>query len=149
MNGRGMILLAAGAVLASRADAQSSGAAQQPPTDSSQKTWYQRDAQKARDKVNEGGNAASAKVVGTRTVTGRVADVSQDRVTVKRSDGKPLSLRITGATKVTSGGKKSSVGALQQGDEVRASYAQSGGSATATKIDVRRSAPTGAGRTSK
>lgn len=164
MNVRGMILLAAGTVLASRAGAEgtASGAQQQPPSDRSQ-SWYQKDAQKARElgrrgegaiqegatgarkKLNEGGQAATAKVVGTKTVTGEIADVSQDRVTVKRSDGKPLNLRITDSTRVTVGGKKGSRGSLQQGDEVRASYAQSGGSATATKIEVKR---TGSGSTS-
>lgn len=165
MNVRRMILLAAAATLASRAGAEgTTGDAQQPPGRS--QSWYQKDAQKARelgqqgegemrrgaagarDKLNEGGQAASAKVVGTKTVRGEVADVSRDQVTVKRSDGAPLGLRITASTKVTVDGQKGSIGSLQQGDEVRASYAQSGGSATATKIDVRRSA-SGASSTSK
>jgi hypothetical protein len=162
MNHRRMILLAAGLTLASQARAQASGgdgAQQTPPTDPSQKSWYQKDAERARElgkrgtdatrrgasaagkKINEGGQAVTAKVVGTKTVTGRIAGVSKDRVTVNRSDGTPLDLRLTGSTKVTVGGKQGSVGALQQGDEVRASYAQSGGSATATRIDVQRAPP--------
>jgi hypothetical protein len=161
MDLRRTILLAAGLALASRAGAQGTAddkQEQQPPSDRSQQSWYQKDAQKAGElgkkgadatrrgataagkKVNEGGQAATAKVVGTKTVTGKIADVSGDRVTVKRSDGTPLDLRVTDSTKVTVGGHAGAVGALRQGDEVRASYAQSGGSATAMKIDVRRSA---------
>lgn len=156
MNVRRTILLAAGAMLASRAGAQATtGDAQQPPSDKSQ-TWYEKDAQKAKElgeqgagavkkgatsagkTVNEGGQAATAKVVGTKTVTGRIADVAQDAVTVKKSDGTPMSLRVVDSTKVTVDGQKGLVGSLKQGDEVRASYAQSGGSATAMKIDVTR-----------
>jgi hypothetical protein len=158
MNVRRMILLAAGAILASRAQAQ--GVGQPPPSDDSQQTWHEKDAQKARelgakgesqmkkgaattrDKVNEGGQALSAKIVGTKTVTGEVADVSADQVTVKKDDGTPMNLRLTPSTKVTIGGQKASRGSLQQGAEVRASYAQSGGEATAQKIDVTKT-PTG------
>jgi hypothetical protein len=158
MNVRGTILLAAGALLASRALAQGAAGESQekPPTD--EKTWYQKDADKARElgqegadatkkgattakeKVNEGGHAATAKVVGTKTVTAKVADVSKDQVTLKlkKSDGTPMNLRLTDSTKVTVAGEKGSVGSLHQGDEVRASYYESGGSATATKIDVKR-----------
>jgi hypothetical protein len=154
-----MILLAAGALLASRAEAQ--GVGQPPPSDDSQQTWHEKDAQKARelgakgesqmkkgaattrDKVNEGGQALSAKIVGTKTVTGEVADVSADQVTVKKDDGTPMNLRLTPSTKVTIGGQKASRGSLQQGAEVRASYAQSGGEATAQKIDVTRTPSAG------
>jgi hypothetical protein len=168
MNVRRTILLAAAAALASAARAEGNSAADsQPPSDQSgSQSWYQRNAEKARElgdrgtgavkrgasatgkKVNEGGQAATAKVVGTKTVAGELADVAADQVTVKQPDGTPLSLRITESTKVTVGGKQGSVGSLQQGDEVRASYAQSGGSATAMKIEVRRSAssPSSAGR---
>lgn len=166
MNVRRVILLAAATALASRAGAEgTTGDAQQVPPGRSQ-SWYQKDAQKARelgkqgegamrrgaagarDELNAGGQAASAKVVGTKTVAGEIADVSKDQVTVKRSHGAPVGLRVTAATKVTVDGRKGSIGSLQQGDEVRASYARSGGSATATKIDVRRSA-SGASSTSK
>lgn len=159
MHVRRTILLAAAAALASGARAEGNTAeSQQPPSDQSgSPTWYQRNAEKARElgdrgagavkrgasatgkKVNEGGQAATAKVVGTKTVAGELADVAQDRVTVKQRDGTALNLRITDSTKVTVGGQKGSVGALHQGDEVRASYAQSGGSATAMKIEVKRS----------
>jgi hypothetical protein len=153
-----MFLLAAGAVLASRAGAQGStsdGSQPQPPPSDRSQSWYQRDAAKAKElgqkgvdagkrgaswagkETNAGGQAATSKVVGTKTVSGEVADVSRDHVTVNRSDGSPMDLRVTGSTKVTVGGKKAQVGALEQGDQVRASYAQSGGAATATRIDVK------------
>jgi hypothetical protein len=156
MNVRTTILLAAGALLASRAGAQ--GAASEPqrqPPEQSQPR-QQSTAEKARElgdkgadaakrgarsagkTLNEGGQAATAKVVGTKTVTGRIAGVSHDQLTVKAGDGTPMDLRLTDSTKVTIGGQKASVGALKQGDEVRASYAQSGGSATAMKIEARR-----------
>ena len=158
MNVRRTILLAAGVLLASPAGAEgtASPSQQQPPSDQPQ-TWYQKDAQKARTlgqqgagalrkgatsagrKLNEGGQAATAKVVGTKTIAGRIADVSQERMTLKKSDGTPMNLRVTDSTKVTVDGQKGSVKSLRQGDEVRASYAQSGGSATAMKIDVKRS----------
>ena len=157
MNVRRMILLAGGVLLASPAGAEGTASSpqQQPPADPSQ-SWYQKDAQKARSlgqqgagavqkgassagkKLNEGGQAATAKVVGTKTVAGRIADVSQDRMTLKTTDGTPMNLRVTTSTKVTVDGKKGSVESLRQGDEVRASYAQSGGSATAMKLDVKR-----------
>ncbi len=157
MNVRRTILLVAGALFASRAGANGTASdSQQPPPSDQSQTWYQKDAQKARElgqqgagavkkgatsarkKVNEGGQAATAKVVGTKTVTGQIADFSQDQVTVKKSDGTPMNLRITESTQVTVGGQKGSTGSLQQGDEVRATYAESGGSATAMKIDVKR-----------
>jgi len=157
MNVRRVILLAAGALLASRAGAQGeSGGSGQPPSD--QKSWYQQDADKAKElgqqgadaakkgaesageKVNEAGQAATAKVVGTKTVTGKVAEVSKERVTVSAA-GTPLNLHVTGATKVTVDGEKASVDSLKQGDQVRAAYAESGGSATATKLDVKRNDP--------
>lgn len=162
MNVRRVILLAAGAVLAARAGAQGS----QSP-DPSQQTWHERDAAKARelgakgqkevDKgasatkkgANSAGQTITSKIVGTKTVTGRISDVSKDQVTLQRSsDGQPMNLRVTDATKVTVGGQKKSVGSLQQGAEVRASYAHSGGEDTAMKIDVTRtpgSRPGGAG----
>lgn len=160
MNVRRTILLAAAAALASGARAEGNTAADsQPPSDQSgSRSWYQRNSEKARElgdrgagavkrgasatgkKVNEGGQAATAKVVGTKTVAGKLAEVAQDQVTLEQRDGTPLKLRITDSTKVTVGGQKGSAGSLQQGDEVRASYAQSGGSATATKIEVKRSA---------
>jgi hypothetical protein len=149
MNVRRMILLAAGAMLALRASAQSSTGSQQPPADTGQSTaekareleqkgeqQAKEGAQSAGDKVNEGGQALTAKVVGTKTVTGQISDVSADQVTVKRSDGTPMNLRLTGSTEVTIGDQKASRGSLQQGAEVRASYAQSGGEATAMKIEV-------------
>jgi hypothetical protein len=158
MDLRRLIPLAAAAALASQAGAEgnTSDTQQQPPPTEKSQSWYQRDAQKARElgqkgvdatkrgatsagkAVNSGGQAATAKVVGTKTVTGRIADVSKEEVTVNRSDGTPLKLRVTDSTKVSVGGKQRSVSSLTQGDEVRASYAQSGGSATATKIDVTR-----------
>lgn len=155
MNLRTTILLAAGALLASPAGAQGTTREPQPTPDASQ-TRQERTADKARElgskgadaakrgastagrKVNEGGQAATAAVVGTKTVTGRIGEVSNDQVTVKPADGAPMNLRLTGSTKVTVGGQKASVGALRQGDEVRVSYAQSGGSATAMKIEARR-----------
>lgn len=158
MQARRTILLVAAAILASRAAAQASTGdtpGQQPPSDGS-RSWYQKDAAKAKElgqkgvdatkrgaswagkEANAGGQAATSKVVGTKTVTGRVADVSQDHVTVNRKDGSPMSLRVTGSTKVTVGGKKAAVTSLEPGSEVRASYAQSGGAATATRIDVTR-----------
>lgn len=166
MNLRKTIVLAAAAALASTARAEGNAADSQPPSDpQSSQSWTQRNAEKARElgdkgvgavkrgasatgkKVNEGGQAATAKVVGTRTVAGELADVGEDQVTVRPHDGAPLKLRITDSTKVTVGGKKGSVGALQQGDEVRASYAQSGGSATAMKIEVQRAgSPASPGR---
>jgi hypothetical protein len=150
MHVRRTILLATAALLASQAAAED---AQQQPSDKSQ-PWYQKDAEKARQlgqegvdatkqgadraaqELNAGGQAATSKVVGTKTVTGQVADVSQEQVTVNRNDGTPMQLRVTPSTKVTVRGQSASVASLQRGDEVRASYAQSGGSATATQIDV-------------
>jgi hypothetical protein len=166
MNVRRTILLAAGVLLALPASAQgtASQSQQQPPSDQSQ-NWYQKDAQKARSlgqqgagavqkgatsagkKLNEGGQAATAKVVGTKTIAGQIAEVSQDRMTLKKSDGTPMNLRVTNSTKVTVDGQKGSVESLRQGDEVRASYAQSGGSATAMKIDVKRTRGSGSSST--
>jgi hypothetical protein len=156
-----MILLAAALGLASRAGAEgarSSDAPQQPPpSDRSDQTGNKTNAQKARElgqrgtdavrrgasaagkKVNEGGQAATAKVVGTQTVSGRISGVSPERVTVKPSEGAAVELRLTESTQVTVGGQKGSVGALHEGDDVRASFARSGGSATAMKIEVKRS----------
>jgi hypothetical protein len=154
MNARRIILLAAAALLGTRAGAEgNSGDAQKPPSDSSQ-SWSQKaqdlgqqgvDAAKkgastAADKVNEAGQAVNATVTGTKTVTGRIAEVSKDQVTMKGSEGTPLNLHLTGSTEVTVGGQKGSAGQLKQGDEVRATYAQSGGSATATKIEVQKAA---------
>jgi hypothetical protein len=158
MNVRRVILLAAGALLASRAGAQGeSGGSSQPPSD--QKSWYQKDAEKAKElgqegadatkegaesageKVNEAGQAATAKVVGTKTVTGKVADISKDQVTVNAA-GTPVNMRVTGSTKVTVDGEKASVDSLKQGDQIRASYAHSGGESTATKLEVKRNSPT-------
>jgi hypothetical protein len=159
MNVRKMVLLAAGALLASRALAQgeSGGSNQQPPSD--QKSWYQKDAEKAKElgqqgadaakqgaesagkKVNEGGQAATAKVVGTKTLTGKIADVAQDQVTVKAGDA-ALKLRITDSTQVTVDGEKAQVGSLKEGDPIRASYYQSGGESTAMKLEVKRNSPT-------
>jgi hypothetical protein len=156
MNVRSLSLLAAGALLASRATAADE-TQQQPPSD--QKSWYQRDAEKAKEMgqkgtdaatrgaeaagkaVNEGGQAATAKVVGTKTVTAKVTDVSKDQVKVDAA-GKPMSLRITDATKVTIDGQKASVDSLKEGDRVRASYVHSGGEDSAMKLDVKRSATT-------
>lgn len=159
------ILLAAPATAQDRSAQERSGAKQEPPAESrppesqgseSQGTWYERGgakareagkrgadatargASKARQKTNQAGQAATAAVVGTKTVTGRVADVSKDQVTVRTKEGQPLNLRVTEATKVLIGGEEKTLGALQQGTEVRASYAQSGGSATATKIEATR-----------
>ncbi len=167
MHVRRTILLAAAVTLAARASAEDNATdAQQPPPGKSQ-SWIQKDEAKARQlgregvnagkrgaawagkEVNAGGQAANAKVVGTRTVTGRVADVRPEEVTVSRSGGAPLKLRVTRSTKVTVHGQSASATSLQQGDEVRASYAESGGAATAMKIDVTGSAPsTGAGSAS-
>lgn len=156
MDLRRTIVLAAVALLASRVAAEGASEPRHPPADrpetsggkdSGQKARelgqrgsdaVKRGASGAREKLNQGGQAAAAKVVGTRTVTGRIASVSPDQVTVKGSEGEPLKLRITPSTKVTLGGKDGSVGSLRAGDEVRASYAQSGGSATATKLEVKR-----------
>lgn len=151
MNVRRTIVLAAVLALAPRAGAGE--ARSQPPSDKAEQSGtaerarelgqrgadaVKRGASAAREKVNQGGQAATAKVVGTKTVDGKISGVSPDRLTVKRSDGTRMDLRITDATKVTVGGKEGSAGALRQGDEVRASYAQSGGSATATAIEVKR-----------
>jgi hypothetical protein len=163
MNVRQTILLAAGVLVASQAGARETASqTQQPPPSDPSQSWYQKDAQKARSlghegasavrkgattarkKLNEGGQAAAAKVVGTKTVAGRIADVSHDRVIVKKSDGAPMNLRVTDSTKVTVDGQKGPVESLRRGDEVRASYAQSGGSATAMKIDVKRTGRSGA-----
>lgn len=159
MHLRRLVLLAATAALAAQARAEGNTSDKQPPSEKAQ-PWYQKDAQKARElgqkgvdatkrgassagkAVNSGGQAATTKVVGTKTITGRIADVSPDEVTVKRSDGAPMKLRVTDSTQVSVGGKKGAVSSLTQGDEVRASYAQSGGSATATKIDVTRTGST-------
>ena len=148
---RRTILLATAALLASQAGAED---AQPPPPSDKSQPWYQKDAEKARElgqegvdatkqgadraaqELNAGGQAAASKVVGTKTVTGQVADVSQEQVTVNRNDGTPMQLRVTPSTKVTVRGQSASVASLQRGDEVRASYAQSGGNATATQIDV-------------
>ena len=152
---RRTMLLAAGALLAARAGAEGASDAQQPSSPPSQ-SWYQRDAQKARElgqrgetaakkgassagkELNAGGQALNAKVVGTKKLTGEIADASPDRVTVRKSDGTSLDMRITGSTKVTVDGKKAAARSLKPGDEVRASYAESGGAATATKLDVKR-----------
>ncbi len=158
---RKVLFIAAGAVLASRVAAQGATGDSQPPPSDRSRTWYEKDAQKARElgqkgagavkkgasaagkKVNAGGQAATAKVVGTRSLTGRISQVSQDQVTVRKSDGTPMSLRVVDSTKVTIGGQKGSIGSLQQGDEVRASYVESGGSATARKLDVKRTSEAG------
>ena len=157
---RRTILLAAGALLAVRAAAEgtASDAQQPPPSSSRSQRWYQKDEQKARDlgqrgeaemkkgatsagnELNAGGQALNARVVGTKTVTGRIADASSDQVTVRKTDGTSTELRLSRSTKVTVDGKKAAAASLQQGDEIRASYAQSGGAATATKIDVTRAA---------
>jgi len=158
MNVRRVILLAAGALLASRAGAQGeSGGSGQPPSD--QKSWYQKDAEKAKElgqegadatkegaesageKVNEAGQAATAKVVGTKTVTGKIADISQDQVNVDAA-GTPVNMHVTGSTQVTIDGEKSSLDSLKQGDQVRASFTHSGGESTATKLEVKRNATT-------
>jgi hypothetical protein len=158
MNVRRMILLAAGALLASRAGAQSeSGGSSQPPSD--QKSWYQKDADKAKElgqqgadaakkgaesageKVNDAGQAATAKVVGTKTVTGKIADMSKDQLTVSAA-GTPVNMHVTHSTQVTVDGEKSSFDSLKQGDQIRASYAHSGGESTATKLEVKRNSPT-------
>jgi Cu/Ag efflux protein CusF len=156
MNVRRMIVLAAGALLASRVIA-ADDTQQQPPSD--QKSWYQKDEEKAKElgqkgtdaakrgaqstgkAINEGGNAATAKVVGTKTVTGKVADVSKEQVKLDAA-GKPMALRVTDATKVTIDGQKATVDSLKEGDQVRASYVHSGGEDSATKLDVKRSATT-------
>lgn len=150
MNLRTTVVLAA-ALLAARAGAEGDGGEAKPPADQqpAQRSTAEkarelgdrgtaaakRGATSARDKVNEAGQAVSARAVGTQSVTGRVAEVGEDQVTVEQSDGTPLRLRVTRSTKVTSAGKEASAAALRPGDEVRASYAQSGGSATATKIE--------------
>jgi hypothetical protein len=143
MKVRRMILLAAGALLASRAGAQGES---QPPSD--QKSWYQQGEDKAKQgaesaekKMNEAGEAATAKVVGTKTVTGKVADISKDQVTVNAA-GTPVNMHVTGSTQVTIDGEKSSLDSLKQGDQIRASYAHSGGESTATKLEVKRNSPT-------
>jgi hypothetical protein len=156
-----MILLAGGALLAARASAQSAGGGsnQQPPSD--EKSWIQKDtekaeelgqegvdatkkgAQKAGKSLDEAGQAAEAKVTGTKTVTGKVADVSQDQVTVQAGTSAPMTLRVTGSTQVTVDGEKTSVGSLKEGDPVHASYKESGGSSTATKLEVKRPASSG------
>jgi Cu/Ag efflux protein CusF len=161
MSFRSMISFAAGALLAAQASAQGTGGGsnQQPPAD--EKSWYQKDAEKAEElgqqgvdatkkgaqsagqKLDEAGEAAEAKVTGTKTLTGKVADVSQDQVTVKAGDAAPLNLRVTASTQVTVDGEKASVDSLKQGDKVRASYKQSGGTSTATKLEVKRSGSSG------
>ena len=158
MNVRRTILLVAAGLLASRAGAQGTGGSnQQPPAD--KQTWYQQGEEKAKElgqegedaakkgassakkSLSEADQAATDKVTGTKTVTGRIADVSKDQVTVKGSDGSPLNLKMTPSTQVTVGGQKGSAGSLQQGEEVRASYTESGGSATAKRIDVKPTSP--------
>jgi hypothetical protein len=158
MRARRWILLAAGALLASRVGAQGSTGSsnQQPPSD--QKSWYQEGedavkegASSAGKALNEAGQSATDTVVGTKTVTGRITKVSEGQVTLKKSDdGSPMNLGLTDSTKVTVGGKEGSAGSLRPGDEVRASYAQSGGSSTARKIEVQKapaSGSSGAGAT--
>lgn len=165
MNVRRVILLAAGAVLAARAGAEGKTGSQSSSPPDSQQTWHERSAEKARELgakgqagvekgasatkrgVNSAGQTIASKVVGTKTVTGRISDVSKDQVTLQRSsDGQPMNLRVTDGTKVTIGGKEKPVGSLQQGAEVRASYAHSGGEDTAMKIDVTKT-PGGDGKT--
>ena len=157
MNIRRMILLAAGALLASRAGAQGSSGSSPPPSD--QKSMVQQGEDKAKElgqqgedaakqgtesaqkKANEAGQAATAKVVGTKTVTGKIADISQDQVNVDAA-GTPVNMHVTGSTQVTIDGEKSSLDSLKQGDQVRASFTHSGGESTATKLEVKRNATT-------
>jgi hypothetical protein len=152
-----MIPLAAGALLAARASAE--GSSQQPPAD--EKSWVQKDTDKAKElgqegvdatkkgaksaeqKAEEAGEAAEAKVTGTKTVTGKVADVSPDQVTVQAGSSAPMALQVTGSTQVTIDGEKASVASLKQGDPVHASYKESGGSSTATKLEVKRPGSSG------
>jgi hypothetical protein len=123
MNVRTTILLAAGALLASRAGAQAATSEPQRPPPEQSQPRQETTAEKARAlgnkgadaakkgastagrKLNEGGQAATAKVVGTKTVTGRIADLSHDQLTVKAGDGTPMDLRLTDSTKVTLGGQ--------------------------------------------
>jgi colicin import membrane protein len=69
-------------------------------------------------------------------VAGKVADVSVDTLTVKTDDGRSVTLRVTGSTQVTVDGRQRSIGDLQQGAQVRASYDASSGEKTATEIDA-------------
>jgi hypothetical protein len=150
MRPRKIILLAAGALLAARASAQGGGSNQQPPAD--EKSWYEKGTDEAKELGQQGEDAAKKgassagqkmdELTGTKTLTGKVADVSQDQVTVKAGDT-PMNLKVTGSTEVTVDGEKASVGSLKQGDSVRASYTQSGGSSTATKLEVKRPETTG------
>ena len=119
MRPRKIILLAAGALLAARASAQGGGSNQQPPAD--EKSWYEKGTDEAKELGQQGEDAAKKgassagqkmdELTGTKTLTGKVADVSQDQVTVKAGDT-PMNLKVTGSTEVTVDGEKASVGSL-------------------------------------
>ncbi len=78
-------------------------------------------------------------------------DVSRDEVTLQTSGGESMKLKVNDSTKVTVGGQEKSIGELQQGAQVRASYDESGGEKTATRIEAKeaKSGTAPGGSTSK
>ncbi len=89
-------------------------------------------------KQAEGPKAAGAEQTAQRTVTGRVVRAGQEEIVVRQGTGDEpdLRLKVGPQTKVTVDGRQRSVGDLQEGTQVRASYDESGGAPEATRIEA-------------
>jgi hypothetical protein len=89
-----------------------------------------------KDALKTGDSSQGAK----QSVNGTIAQVSTDEVRVDSANQPGLRLKVNPATKITVNGKDASATQLQEGSQVRASYAVVGDQPTALTIEVRSAA---------
>lgn len=82
-------------------------------------------------------SAQSAQSGAQQSVSGTVAQASADEVRVDSANQPGMRLKVNGATRVTLDGKDASAAQLQEGTQVRASYAVVGDQPTAVRIEAK------------
>jgi hypothetical protein len=115
------------------------------PPDASQPPGQQASRSAQGAPAQPGSQGAQPGAQGEKTVSGKVVRASGQELVLQPSSGagSELKLKMSSSTPVTIDGRQGAAADLKEGAQVRASYQESGGAPTATKIEAQSSGSAG------